>query len=375
MISPSERNTSIDVIRIVGMLMVLVLHTFRNFVERPDFFATPLYWTLLPVVVFSMPAVLIFFVLSGYLVLPKQRSIRDNFERTVDRLVVPLFFFESLNMLYSFGTIWSMGVPLDTSLITFITHELERITRFPSSPLWFLYVLIGFYLLNPLLQPIFSQNKKRLAQYVTILAFSLPFLVVLLEYPAGRYDQIWTNFTGWITCVFYYLYGGLLAKGWGVQLKTRQWVGVVFIALTCHVGADYVWNLSGQAITGVYFWLLQIVWFLSPLLIALSIVHILLSIDWSKIFRGARTYNVWAKATAFLATLSFGVYLVHPILIDPVIRYWAGWYFDNSGMHPALWNILNFGLVLVGSVLLTLAVRKIPYLRKVIGEPAKIAKN
>lgn len=371
MISPSERNLSLDVIRVVAMCMVIVLHTFRNFVERPDFFGTPIYWILLPIVVISMAAVLIFFTLSGYLVLPKQRSIRGNFEKTVDRLVFPLFFFESLNALYWFEWIWRAGYPLSA----WYSRELPRLTGFPSSPLWFLYVLIALYLLNPLLQPIFSDNKKRLAQYLTILAFSLPFAVAILEYPAGRYDAIYTNFTGWLSCIFYYLYGGLLAKGWGVSLKTWQWVGVLLVAWFSHMSVDYIWNLSGQTIVGVYYWLMQLVWFLGPLLVTVSLLHVILKIDWSALIPGRRMYQTWTSVITFLASISFGVYLIHPLVNDPLLRYVVGWHFDVSGLHPIVFNILNFTLVFGISAVITLLVSKTPYLRKVIGEPAKIEKR
>lgn len=369
-----ERNNNLDVIRIVAMIMVVVLHTFKNFVERPDFFNTPLYWTLLPIVIISNPAVILFFILSGFLVLNKPRTIRGNLERTLDRLVVPLFFFESLNVLYFLNKVLTWGAPFPYFAVT----EFTRLIGFPSSPLWFLYVLISFYFLNPLLQPIFIENKKQLAQYLTVLAFIVGFVIAAIELPADRVGEIYTVFTSWLGFIAFYLYGGLLAKGWGMSLKVSRWIGILGLALVSHMSLDHLAALmeaKGQVIEPLHTWFMQLVWYTAPILVGISVVHILLVIDWRKVFRKTTDYKRWVSMTTLAASLTFGVYLIHPLVIDPILRVWLRWYYDAVSLHPFVYNFLNFVLVLGVSALIAYLIGRVPYLRAVIGEPTKIQKR
>ncbi len=365
-----QRNINLDVIRIVAMIMVVVLHTFKNFVERPDFFNTPLYWALLPLVIISNPAVIIFFILSGYLVLNKPRTIKGNLQRTLDRLVLPLFFFESLNLLHFYTKVLSWGSPFHY----FVTTEFRRLISFPSSPLWFLYVLISFYLLNPLLQPLFTENKRKLAQYLTLLAFILAFAIAAAELPADRVGEIYTIFTSWLGFIAFYLYGGLLAKGWGISLKLSQWMGILGLAFASHLSLDHLvasMEANGQAIIPLLQWLMQLVWYAAPILVGISTVQILLMVNWKGLLRKAAHRDKWARLTAALASLSFGVYLIHPLIIDPVLRIWFGWWYEAVNLHPIVYNILNFVFVFGLSMLMTFLIGRVPHLRAIIGEPTK----
>lgn len=90
----SERIINADVIRILAMLMIIVMHTFLSFTIRPDFFQTPIYFLLSPIAVVSNSGVLLFFILSGYLVVGKKRTIKENFRKTAIKLGIPFVFFQ-----------------------------------------------------------------------------------------------------------------------------------------------------------------------------------------------------------------------------------------------------------------------------------------
>src|SRR5260221_8277573 len=89
----TERIFSADVIRVAAMLMVVVLHTILNFTLRPDFFATKVWFAFEPIVAISKTAVLLFFMISGYLVIGKERSIRENLKKIRGVIVIPFVFF------------------------------------------------------------------------------------------------------------------------------------------------------------------------------------------------------------------------------------------------------------------------------------------
>src|SRR3972149_11856285 len=161
-----SRILNVDIIRILAMLMVFALHPILNFTVRLDFFATKLWFLLEPLVALSKTCVLLFFMLSGFLLLNKNRTIKDNWQKTKQRIIIPLSFFSVLDVIFEFGKLhydWGMAA-------IFFQSQLVRLTNFPSSPLWFLVVLVFLYLLNPVWQLIFAQEKNRnLARYLLAL--------------------------------------------------------------------------------------------------------------------------------------------------------------------------------------------------------------
>ena len=87
-----KRLLNADLIRVIAMLMVIFLHTILNFTIRPDFFPSKLWFVFEPIVAISKTCVLLFFMLSGYLVIAKKRSIQENINKTIKKIVTPLFF-------------------------------------------------------------------------------------------------------------------------------------------------------------------------------------------------------------------------------------------------------------------------------------------
>lgn len=355
--SANQRNVSLDVIRIMAMVMVLVLHTFKSFVERPDFFSTPIYFLLLPIVVWSAPAVQVFFILSGYLVLPKPKSLAENWSKTWRRLLVPLAAFELLAVLNVVLVALTDNGVAQSALLA----EAERLTRFPNSELWFLYVLAALYVVNPLFFLVFQEGQRRIAQYLTALAFVAPLLLVGLEYPVGRFDQTYVNVTSWLWCLFFYLYGGLLAKGWAVSAKPLGRLSVIGVSMMALMSTNYLLareSVGLIVLSDVLHWFLHILGQLLVAVLAIGFFQSVLTIRWEK----------WQSVVIPIALLSFGVYLIHPLLIDPVLRYWLNWHFDAVGLHPILYNLLNFLIVLFGSLGVSFAIYKTPWLRMILGE-------
>lgn len=361
------RNLNLDVLRLAAMFMVLVLHTFKVFTEDQTAFGTTLYWTLLPLVILASPAVSIFFTVSGYLVLPKQQSVKTILTRTVDRLIIPLFFFESISFILWVATIWGAGFGWQEVFYP-IPH---RLSGFPSSPLWFLYTLAVFYICTPLLQMLFVKENKRLAQYATIVALFFIVVVGVLAFPTGRADELFNVFTGWLRYIFFYLYGGLLAKGWAPVVKPAQWWGVLLGSMTAVGLADTTYRVplvNTGTVPMVQEWLFTLSGYLGPLLIGVSLVHLGLAANWQRLLGRGTVYKKWMAAISFLIPLSFGIYLFHPLVITPLLSDWYGWRSDKINVDPATFNLVNFMLVFGISAVVTYVVRQIPYVRAVIGE-------
>lgn len=377
MTAPRNRNLKLDVLRLVAMLMVLVLHTFKVFTENPASFGTTLYWILLPVVILAAPAVSIFFIVSSYLVLPKQQSVRATAARTIDRLIIPLFFFEAINFILWVGTVRGAGLGW-WDVFYPVAH---RLSGFPSSPLWFLYTLVVFYLCNPVLQTLFLDGNKRMARYATAMALLFIVVVGVLAFPTGRADELFNVFTGWLRYIFFYLYGGLLAKGWALALKPAQWWGILVAAVVTTGVVDTMYRIplvSTGTVPMAQEWLFTMSGYFGPLLVGVSLVHIVLEVHWRHLLRPVTPhtqvlYKKWVAVVSFLTSLSFGVYLFHPLVISPLLSDWYGWRSGHITLGAGVFEVANFALVFGISAALTYLVRQVPYVRAVVGERTRRA--
>ncbi len=351
----NNRLPNADLVRVLAMLMVILLHTILNFTIRPDFFATKLYFLFEPIIAIAKTCVLLFFMLSGYLVIAKQRSIKDNFNKTWQKILLPLAFFSLVNVVYA----WTKFPYNGTNLQDFITSQLQSVVNFPSSPLWFLVVLFFLYLLNPVWQLIFKNAQtKNIAKFVTFLALIFSLLTTIIGFLVNRTDLFFNNFTAWTGFAFFYLYGALAKNKWIKIDKQKINISLLLIGVTFTMVGDYLtmWqkahsiNFIFNDYTGDYL-------SISVLMTAVALFNILMSLDLSKIKNNVLTW---------LANLSFGIYLIHTYVISFFTDI-AGFDFNKLQINVYLYNFLNVFLVFSISLFMTIVIKKIPKVRNLIG--------
>lgn len=358
-----NRSINVDVVRVTAMLMVIVMHTMLSFTLRPDFFATKLWFILEPLVAVSHVCVLLFFMLSGYLILSKDRSIPEILGKTFKRLFVPLLIFESLNILYAY---WRFGTS-SGKLELFFYDQLERLINYPSSPLWFLVVLIYLYLMTPLLSKVFSkQGDRKIAIYITVLAFLLSIVPTPLAYITERTGSSLTNFTSWTVFICFYFYGALVKNKW-VNISNQKinyllfLFGTLFTIIGDYVGVGLRITLNNPGIPIFT----QAYTALPLVMVAIGLFNILMSYDFNRLTYTS-TGRLFVALISTLAVLSYGIYLLHTYVVS-VFSDILQFDFDHLSMNVYLYNIVNFGLVLGISAALTAVILRIPKLRFIIG--------
>lgn len=357
------RSINVDIIRVIAMLMIVVLHTWLNFTLRPDFFGTKVWFSLIPATAISKTGVLLFFMLSGYLVINKQRSIKENLLKIKDRLFFPLVFFSALTIGYEWFRFQNTGLGPEV----FLQAQLTRVTDFPSSPLWFLGVLIIFYLLNPLWQKVFNPKEKPdTALYLTGLAFIFSIIATIIKFPVFKVDFFFNSFTGWLGYLSFYFYGGLIKNHW-IYIK-KQWLNwlLVLMGLLTIAGGDYYTSsITSKGLEAV--WANYTVQFLSlpVILTSVGLFNILITADFSLF--NTHQGNKARTFIELIASLSFGVYLTHTFVIS-VLYDFAGFDFNRLGINVYLYNLINYLLVLGISLIITYLIKKTPKLRAIIGE-------
>lgn len=358
MMNKPERIINADVIRIIAMLMIIVMHTFLSFSLRPDFFQTPIYFLLSPICVASNSGVLLFFMLSGYLVVGKKRTIKENLKKTAIKLAIPFIFFSTINLVISIQQIYSAHLGFDY----FITDLLKQILKFPNSSLWFLIVLMSLYVLNPIWALLFSSDEtKNQAKYLLKMAFLFTFLITLAEYLTGHNQSaspIFNNFTAWLGYACFYLYGAAAKRSWVPFKNQKINLSLIVVGFLLSLSSNYFSKLLLEV--GIsQFWIDYNRSTSSPAvaMMAIGFFNFLMTTNLEKLR---------SKALIYLSQLSFGVYLIHTNVVALLTTY-IGFDFDHIKMNIYLYNLVNFSIVLGVSIILAAIMHKTKGLKTLIG--------
>ena len=380
-----KREVWIDWLRIVACLFVMMTHCCECFyfgdggtliLTRADAFWVTLLNT------FTRACVPLFVVASSYLQFPLHYPTGEFFRRRAARLLVPFLLWTVV-----YALVW--GEPVQNFKDVLLNFN------YAAGHLWFVYMLVGVYLIMPLLSPWAEKvGKKELLAYLGIWLFTtvIPFIrqwaggpAPVMYGPSGipnpaKYP-LWGE-ASWNTYgVFYYLSGfvGYLLLGlyfrkfegrlsWG---KTLAWAVPLFLAgfAICNVGfLTRVWADS----KGVFpiegpvglaaLW--EGPWLNDTLGVALmAIAWILL---FRKIERGGQFYE---HVLLPVSKASYGIYLCHLLLLSII----SGWIRSALGLGAdgvlGIWTtpVQIFSIALLsfcGTALFCVLVQKVPKVGK-----------
>lgn len=239
----TKREIWVDWLRIIACFMVMVVHSTEPFYlgEGGGFIrsASDAFWASFmdSLVRCCVP---LFLVASSYLQFPIHYSTKEFFKRRAVRILVPLAIW---SIVYAF--IW--GEPVENF------KNLLQNFNYAAGHLWFVYMLVGLYLIMPLLSPWAEKvGKKELSVYLGIWFFTtiIPFLRIwlggqppMIEGPSGipniaRYP-LWGECSWNVNGTFYYVSG--LAGYLLVGLYFRKFAGE--------------WSTKKAVVSGVGCWL------------------------------------------------------------------------------------------------------------------------
>lgn len=326
----------------------------------------------------------LFVIASSYLLFPLRYPIADFFSKRAVRVVVP---FVLWSLVYAFY--WGNATENLWNLIFNFNYA--------AGHLWFVYMLIGIYLLMPLLSPWAARvSKKELSVYIGIWLFTtlLPMLrdwlsdgVVVIYGPSGVPMQaqypLWGEASWNGYGMFYYVSGfvGYLMLG----LYFRKFVPVmsklktVVIALPCFVTgfAMSFWGFVRRAlvladgsfpITGTVdkaVWL-ETTWYNDTLGVALMTIACVMMFRKMN-FRGW----IYKHIVLPVSKASYGMYLCHMIVLAPVSSFVRETMGTSETACLGVWTtpveIVTTGLCsFVIVALVSILVQRIPFIGKFI---------
>lgn len=351
-----NRNVIIDLLRIISIVGVIGNHLMYPISSRGDFFGGTSWWMAFLIYTFSLVAVPIFIMISGYLLIDRTDSLEQSFQRTLSKLVVPLLFW------FSFYLIWKNQF---RSVAFSITEIINFIFSGNMYVFYFLVILIGLYLLLPIFQLIARHGSKKLHLNILYGSFVVTWIMGFTHYFANFSGNVTSLTTWWLPFFAYFWWGFMIKKNYFKSSKKFFYLFVTWIIFTLAIGLlGFLLNAANITLAfknGIFYWHD----YLNPG-VGLAAAGLFAWAITSKKLKSVTFQPKISLIISALAVLSYGTYLIHMFVIDYLdIRYRFAIEFVGNNLisfvtiRPILTIVISFAIVYLLS--------KIPRLRKIIG--------
>ncbi len=332
--SNSNRIVFLDWLRVIACFMVILVHCIEPFyLGGPEgtYIASKsnaLWVTLINSAL--RPSVPLFVLASSYLLFPLKTDTPTFFKRRFVRVLMPFLIW---TLLYIF--IPPVGSGAKPDIAGGLKNLLFNFVMTSSGHLWFVYMLLGVYLLMPLLSPwIEKVSQKEERGFLILWAFTtaLPLLRPVAEAVTGSPD-LWGECPWNPYGTFYYVSGFIGSLVLGHYF--RKYVGEVSWGKTLLVAVPF-W-LIGYAVTAGGFW-----YFMprelgfpvsAPYATAVEMETTWNFCTFGVMMQTVAYFMLIRKITASgwfyehfvlpVSKLSYGMYLMHMFALTPVVSWFS----------------------------------------------------
>jgi surface polysaccharide O-acyltransferase-like enzyme len=224
----NNRNFQLDILRVLACLLVIWQHSSEFFYIAPngDAINCDASYNLAWLNSFARTSVPLFVMISGFFLLPMKCSTSVFFKKRFTRIVYP---FLAWCVAYAFYFMLYRGDSLAGCLKNIANIPINFGTD--VGHLWYIYMLIGLYLITPVISPWLekcSKNEMRAFLGIWLVTTLLPY--IHLAFPALLGECYWNDtptlyyFTGFIG---YFILGHYVRK-YGF-VKTYQLIAILAI--------------------------------------------------------------------------------------------------------------------------------------------------
>ncbi len=387
----SERSFSIpvDLIRTVAIVGVILLHAANDLtVQQMNSFEIFRWTTVDFYQSLGRMGVPLFLLLTGALLLQPSKlnePIKVFFKKRFARIGLAFVFWGAVYFAWDFFVVHNINnQPINTSSI------IQGVLTGPSYQFWYLYLLLGLYLLTPIMRVVITYANRNLLKYLLALWFlGAAVLPVFGLFTTLRLDSNVFEFTGYAG---YFILGAFFLT---VQMRRSTIaillsVGVVLTAIGTYVLA---WTIGG----GTMFFFQG---YLSPTLILAAVALFLLlnTFPGSSVCKSAgqavpaisassimqQNYSApslgnpaiknspekQSNSTKLMRLISINtlpLYLFHVMVLETFQYGYLGFSINGNTINSIIGVPIMTVLVLFVSLAIILVMKKVPVLDKLIG--------
>lgn len=348
--SPIQRRRDLDFLRVAAMFAVIVIHcvmpiTILLAPPNPD-------WAVAEVIDSYMRwAVPIFVMISGALLIRKETytQIGSYFRRRAARIFIPLI---AWPILYAF---WLIALGNQYVTLPNVWDGIVAGDPMGASHFYFLFIIAGLYVLAPLISLYASRVSTRLffITSVTILLATSTWHAIVNTIP-GLHESLF-SLTWCLPFIGYFMIGHSLRDLRPTRAQTiAALVGFIIFGLISAL-LTVVTRLDGNFFFQSYF---------SLTVIGLGICAFIggkaLYYGLSDSLRTAGYRTELSSTLTTLSAASFGVYLIHVMILDTIVAV--------LGLDKADLSTAAFLFIVVPplSIAIVLGMMRLPYIRRLV---------
>ena len=327
----------LDILKIFACFAVILQHNADLSITEPNVWGV--HFLFYYIGRFAVP---IFVMASGVLLLDEHKSItiRSIFIKYIPRIIFPLitivYVMEMTDMFLTKQYTWKI---LYRPIIHVGTNSV-------SIPYWYIYMLIGLYMILPFVRKIVHQSSKKELEYFLLLFFSVRAVVPFLDIVTR--STVWSKVVNSFMLNIFSGYMALLVLGYYLNRYAKQYKTILLLIIDFAVvflPLLYVFAFAEDKYnTGLFF---------ADIFSANMLIHsILLFLIVKNICNGLN--EMCKEKIVWISGMTFGIYILHVYIMQMfnligIKEYNWGWF-----QIPAC-ALLNFivcmGIISIGRVL------------------------
>lgn len=321
------RNYSVDLLRVLCCFLVVWIHTAPMYTAYLSINVTPFQGALsLLIECFVRVGLPVFFVISGMFILNQNiGNIFSFYKKRLISISVPFIIFSILHYLIS--SYWNHTSPSITDYASRLTN-----TTAISIHFWFVYAIIGLYIVSPFFAFMIRQLDSRQAWVgLGVLTFMLIYNVYLSHLITGI---VMPEFSVWLV---YFIAGGLITK---VTLPRKiiillLVVGYASTVLASYLNVNNVFSFSLKPYENG----------LNMFVFTMALVCLFTHFNFTP-------GKAVSKILLFISANTYSLYLIHIASLMTVTKFIPGWWiYNNVFSYTFGISLLTFLTALIISVI------------------------
>ena len=349
-----ERKLSVpvDLIRTIAIIAVIVLHATRDATSfQPTApFEVWRWWMVDIYQSVSRTGVPLFVMLSGALLLQpsKNETLSTFFKKRWVRIGLPFLFWGAV---YFAWRVFALHEVLTSSSI------IQGILSGPYFHFWYLYMLVGLYILTPILRIVVAHIDRKTFKYFIIVWVLGPLIIPILGLLGYNLDGNLLTIPWWVG---YYMLGVYLLT---VRARRLILLSLLLLGLALTAVGTY---LIAATVGGTLTYFFQEYFSPTMILSAVTLFLLLNTIQAPPNQTESRHPKIkWLLSKISQNTLS--IFLLHVIILDTLQLGFLGFTISSNTLN----SIIEVPLITVVTLFICLGViiplKKIPVLKRLIG--------
>ncbi|MCW4009060.1 MAG: acyltransferase family protein [Candidatus Bathyarchaeota archaeon] len=352
-----SRALNVDLIRTIAIIGVILVHASGRWTVDPQRFTqmtqteTACWGVVCIYQSLATIGVPLFAMLTGALLLQpgKKESIRAFFKKRWLRVGLPFIFWGAIYFIWDFTVI---KIPFSVGAI------IQGILNGPYTHFWYGYVLVGLYLMTPILRVLLEKADQTIMKYFVAIWFLgvtiTPLIGVLTPYTLRASLFTLDLFVG------YFFLGTYLLT---VQIRRQTTLMLMILGFALTVALTY---LLAATVGGSKMYLFQ--QYFSPTVILASAMVFLLLATIQPPSTGKKPNRSRSnKLLGVISANTLSLYLLHVMILESIQNGYFGFTINRNIISPTISVPIETAITLFISLGIILLLKKVPYLQKLIG--------